>query len=144
MLKHLSNIPLTIIPLIVYLIVSFTFPEAGAGHPPVWDSIVFDGTLLSGGRFTLLLQHLLLIFALLFLFVEILKSTRQTSQEIYDHLFSMIAFIIYLVLFITVPRCAHAVFFLLMCVALIDVIAGFTVTIRTARRELSVERDTGI
>ena len=141
--RFVSNIPLTLIPLIIFLIVAFTFPEARGGDTRVWDDPIKTFTLMSGGKFTLQTQHFLLTFALIFLFVEILKSTRQTSQGIYDHVFSMISFIVHLVLFITVAACAHAVFFLLMLISLIDVIAGFTVTIRTARRELSVEHEPG-
>ena len=50
-------------------------------------------------------------------------------------LYNVVAF---LVEFITVERAGNSVFFILMVMALLDVIAGFSVTIFTARRDLTV------
>ena len=145
MSKYLQPIPLTVIPLIVYLIVVLFSHGASEGHPGVWDLPALPTvTMLSGGQFTMLWEHVLLSFALIFLFIEILKSTRQTSTEIYDHMLSMIVFIVQLVLFITVARCAHAVFFILTLISLIDVIAGFLVSMIAGRRSLQVEHSAGL
>ncbi len=144
MLKTLKSIPLPVIPLLIYNIVVFATPAAQEGQAFVWDRALPTIHLLSGGQFTLTLGDLLTIFGLIFLFIEIIKSTRASSQEIYEHMFSMGIFIIYLVEFITVARCAHSVFFILTTIALIDVVAGFMVTIGTSRRQLNVERDTGL
>ncbi|MDR3493466.1 MAG: hypothetical protein P4L82_02590 [Ancalomicrobiaceae bacterium] len=144
MRRYLMLIPLTVIPLVVYLIVAFLAPAGADGSARIWDDIALNMTMLSGGKFTLLWEHVLLSFSLIFLFVEILKSTRQSVGEIYDHMLSMIVFIIYLVLFITVARCSHAVFFILMLISLIDVVAGFLVSMVAGRRSLQVERDTGL
>ncbi|MDR3372182.1 MAG: hypothetical protein P4L98_00495 [Ancalomicrobiaceae bacterium] len=144
MRRYLQLIPLTLIPLIVYLIVAFLAPTAGAGDTRIWDDASFTMTMLSGGKFTMQWQHVLLSFSLIFLFIEILKATRQSTQEIYDHMLSMIAFIIYLVLFITVARCSHAVFFILMVISLIDVVSGFLVSMVAGRRSLQVENGTGL
>ena len=47
-------------------------------------------------------------------------------------------FIAYLVEFLTVGKAATSVFFILMCVSLVDVIAGFSITITGARRDFGV------
>ena len=47
-------------------------------------------------------------------------------------------FVICLIEFLTVKEAATSVFFIIMFIALIDVIAGFSVTIRAARRDLNV------
>jgi hypothetical protein len=141
MSRHFFTIPLTILPLVLYLVVAFTFSGAGVGQPEVWDRSFLTLHMMSGGVFTLLYEHLLLFIGLICLFFEIWKSTRQTSQEMAEQVLSMLVFIVYLVLFITVSRCAHAVFFLLMLIALIDVVGGFLVSMRTARRSLAVESD---
>lgn len=143
MSKHLATVPMTIIPLVLYLVVAGIFGGVSEGHPEVWGRIAFSVTLLSGGVFTMANEHLILIVGLVCLFFEIWKSTRQTSQEMVDQVFSMLVFIAYLVLFITVSRCSMAVFFLLMLISLIDVIAGFLVSLRTARRSLAVENNLG-
>jgi len=139
-MRHISTIPLTIIPLVIYLVVAFSYGSL-AGHPDVWDEGWINFNLMSGGKFSLLNEHLIILVGLICLFFEIWKSTRQTSQEALDQVLSMLVFIIYLVLFIIVSKCSHAAFFLLMVISLIDVVAGFLVAMRTARRSLSVEND---
>jgi hypothetical protein len=47
----------------------------------------------------------------------------------------MIVFVVCLILFLVWDRAASSTFFLLMLMAMIDVIAGFSVTINAARRE---------
>jgi hypothetical protein len=49
-------------------------------------------------------------------------------------------FVAYLVEFLQVRSAAHSVFFILMVITFVDVIAGFSVTIRSAVRDVSVER----
>lgn len=139
MSRHLMTIPLTIIPLVLFLLIAFIF--SGTTQPEVWDRSFLSFHMISGGTFTLLNEHLILFIGLVCLFFEIWKSTRQTLQEMAEQVISMLVFVIYLVLFITVARCAHAVFFLLMIISLIDVIGGFLVSMRTARRSLAVESD---
>jgi hypothetical protein len=51
----------------------------------------------------------------------------------------MMVFVACLILFLIWDRAATSTFFLLMLMALIDVIAGFSVTINAARRDHSVD-----
>ena len=46
--------------------------------------------------------------------------------------------VVYLVMFLTMERCAHSVFVLLGLMAFVDVVAGFTVTIAASRRDLNL------
>ncbi|KPA99907.1 hypothetical protein [Ahrensia marina] len=128
----LSVIPLMIIPFIAYNVILVT----GASVNP-WDGTVFSVTLISGGQWTMSLGALLLAVGLLFLFFEILKSTRTSNTSVLDHLFSTIVFIAFLVEFLIVPGASTSIFFLLMIMALIDVMAGFSVSIRSAGRDVS-------
>ena len=79
----------------------------------------------------------LLVVALGLLFFEILKATRTGGASVVDHAFSMIVFVVCLILFLIWDRAASSTFFLLMLMAMIDVIAGFSVTINAARRDYS-------
>ena len=63
-----------------------------------------------------------------------LKATRTGVVALTDHIFSMVVFVVYLVEFLVVREAATSVFFILMAIALIDVIAGFSITISGARR----------
>ena len=82
--------------------------------------------------------ELLIIVGLLALFVEVFRSTRTSTASVLNHILSTLVFVAFLVEFITVERAGNSVFFILMVMALLDVIAGFSVTIFTARRDLTV------
>jgi hypothetical protein len=53
---------------------------------------------------------------------------------------SMAVFILMLIEFLLVKQAGTSTFFLLMMVSIVDVIAGFIVTLRTAQRDFTVER----
>lgn len=145
--KMLSIIPLTIIPFILYNIAILGFfdgadPQtlATAYDANGWQSVIMSVPMLSGAVWNMSLGDLLITFALLLLFVEIMKSTRIGAHSIIDHLLSTFVFIAFLVEFLLVARAAEAVFFILMVIAFVDVIAGFSVSIRSAARDVSVDR----
>jgi len=55
-----------------------------------------------------------------------------------NHAFSMILFIVCIVEFLMFPAFATSVFFLVMLMCLLDVMAGFMVTIAAARRDFGI------
>jgi len=109
------------------------FVYTGLGEDPV---LAVD--MLSGATWTLSFGDLLIVIALALLFVEILKATRPGSRALVDHMLSMVLFVVFLVEFLLVPGAATQVFFILMTISLIDVVAGFAVSIRTASRDVSI------
>ncbi|MER8549015.1 hypothetical protein NKH33_05800 [Mesorhizobium sp. M1182] len=128
-------IPLLIVPFILYnlgLLGIF-----GSGDDP-WATEMFSVRMMSGGVFSMTLGDLIVLIALIFLFVEVVKSTRTTSASIMDHLLSTFVFVAYLVEFLLVKGAAHSVFFTLMVIALIDVLAGFSVSMRSATRDINM------
>lgn len=133
----LTNIPLMVIPFIIYNVLALTITATGGGTD-IWQNEIFSLGMLSGATWAMTLGELLITFALLLLFVEIMKSTRIGSSSIIDHLLSTFVFIAFLVEFLLVPSAAHAVFFILMVITFVDVIAGFSVSIRSATRDVSV------
>jgi len=83
------------------------------------------------------------LVGLVFLFVEVLKSTRTSQAAIFDHILSTLVLIVFLIEFIAVKGAGTSTFFILALMSLFDVIAGFTVTITTARRDVTMDRDSG-
>lgn len=79
---------------------------------------------------------LLILLSLLLLFVELLKSTSTGTAAIFNHALSMLVFIICLVEFLLHPAFATSAFFIIMIMALLDVLAGVVVTIIAARRDV--------
>lgn len=133
----MRQIPLLIIPFILYNL-GLLGILGGGGDP--WQEEVFSVPMLSGGIWTMTLADLLVLVALVLLFVEIMKSTRAPSASIIDHLLSTFLFVAFLVEFLLVPGAAHSVFFTLMVISLVDVLAGFSVSIRTAGRDITIDR----
>ena len=131
----LRAIPLLIFVFILYNIIVMSFGVEGLDKP------LFSFTLLSGGVFTFKWSDLILLVTLILLFVEIVKSTFTSTSTLIDHALSMIVFMAIGLEFLTVAQAATSVFFLILVAALIDVIAGYTIGIRVARRDLSIGGD---
>ena len=94
--------------------------------------------MMSGGVFTMTLGDLIVLIGLLFLFLETVKSARASKASIMDHLLSTLVFIAFLVEFLLVKGAAHSVFFILMVITLVDVLAGFVVAMRAATRDINL------
>ena len=132
----LTNVPLMIVPFIAYNLVALGLVEIGSPDP--WVSVVAQLAMLSGAIWTMTLGDVMISLALFLLFFEILKATRVGSDSIIDHLLSTFVFIAYLIEFLLIRNAANSVFFILMAVTFIDVIAGFSVSIRSATRDVAV------
>jgi hypothetical protein len=130
-------IPLTVLPLILCNIIGIT---AGA---TVWDSVLFTMPMISGARWAFTVRDLMLIFGLACLYFEVLKSTSSSSRAIINHSLSTVVLIVFLIEFLVVPFAAHSVFFILTLMALFDVVAGFSITIKAARRDLALGQGDG-
>ena len=131
-------IPLTILPWIVFNIVGMV---SGAGP---WDAVIFHLPMLSGQMWEANWSDLMVLFGVVCLFGEVLKSTNTSSRAIVNHILSTLVFIVYLVEFIVVGFAAQSVFFILMILALFDVLAGLTISIKAARRDLAVGHGDGV
>lgn len=83
------------------------------------------------------LSDIFVMFGVIILYFEILKATRTSRGAIIDHIASMIVFVIFLIEFIVVAGAGTATFMTLTLMSLLDVIAGFTITISTARRDVA-------
>jgi len=124
------------IPLLVFAVAAYTVLALVA---PGWlEAVQFDLPLLSA---TLPFRggDLLLVVSLFLLGIEISRSTSSSSATILNHVLSLVVFITALIEFIAIRQMANMTFFLILLMTLIDVIAGFTVTISAARRNVSYE-----
>ncbi|KPF45044.1 hypothetical protein ACSV9I_13325 [Rhizobium sp. G187] len=125
-------VPLMLIPFVFYNIVMFgPGVQAFAGN-------LAAVPMLSGAIWTVTLGDMLVLTALIVLFVEVLKATMSSRHSLLNHMLSMLVFIAFLVEFLLVRDAATQLFFSLMVIALIDVVAGFTISNRTATRDISI------
>jgi hypothetical protein len=81
---------------------------------------------------------LLILLTMGLLFIELMKATYTSSSSLLDHGLSMFVFVACLVEFLLVKAAGTSVFFFIVIAALIDVMAGYTIGIRVARRDLSI------
>ncbi len=125
------SLPWLLLPLIAYNVIVFMTATP-------FDAVIWEAPMLSGAVWRVTLGDLMIAATLLALFVEILKATRTGGNSLVDHALSTIVFIVCLIEFLVIPEAATSLFFIITLVALIDVIAGFSVTIRAARRDFSV------
>jgi len=58
-----------------------------------------------------------------------------------DHILAMALFIAMLVEFLLVQQAGTSTFFLLIAIALVDVLAGFVIRVRSSQRQVEVEAD---
>ncbi|ABS68340.1 MULTISPECIES: hypothetical protein [Xanthobacter] len=129
----LTPVPLLIVPLAIYNIITFLMPGIS------WSTVLTTISMLSGAEWTISMAEAFIALSLFFLFFEILKATRITHRSIVDHMLSMLVFVIGITEFLLVRQAGNSVFAILLCIMLLDVIAGFSVSVRVAQRDFSVE-----
>ena len=121
-------------PLLAIVVAAYT---ALALVAPGWlNGVVFVLPLLSGSTLPFQGGDLLLVVVLFLLCVEVYRATSSSTAAILNHVLSLVVFIVALIDLLVMPRMANMTFFLIVLMTLSDVIAGFTVTISTARRDI--------
>jgi hypothetical protein len=96
--------------------------------------------MFSGDIWKFSFGDFLIFGSLILLFVEVVKATRTTANEIINHGLSMLIFVVALIEFITLKGFATSPFFFLMVMMLFDVIAGYTISIVAAEHDLGLGR----
>ena len=127
----LRALPMLAIPLILYNAIALS----GGGE--MLDRVLFTMPMLKGGQWKFAMGDLILLVTIITFFIEIIKSTFTGSAAILDHALSMVLFIVAGLEFLIVPQAATSTFFFIVLLCLIDVIAGYTIGMRAARRDIS-------
>ena len=137
----LIAIPLLVVPVVIYNLVILL---GGGGADPllgptvVLGEVLFRVPMTSGAVWRTSIGDLILFLSLILLFVELLKSTSSQRVAIVNHALSMVLFVVCLVEFLLLPGFAGSVFFLILTMVLLDVLAGFIVTIIASRRDFDM------
>ena len=131
---YLIGFPLLVVPFAIYNMIAFLTPGMS------WTDTVATIHLVSGKDWTVTPEEILLAFSVILLGVEIVKATRMGIRGLLDHVLSMVLFIAMLVEFLLVARAGTSTFFILMIISLVDVLAGFIITARTAQRDIQIDR----
>lgn len=126
-------------PVLAIVIAIYLLTAAGGGM--LLDGDAYSMTLASGAEMTLRGGDFFVIAGLGALFLEMLKAARPGRSAVLDHILSTIVFVVALICFLLVDFAGTSTFFILTLMALIDVVAGFSISLFAARRDFSVESD---
>jgi len=126
-----AALPLLVLPVIAYTLIA-VIVRAQDGM----TIKLFTIHMPTGADWSVALGDLLLAASLMVLFIELLKSTASRRIAIINHSLSVTLFIVCLIEFLLAPGFATSTFFLITLMVLLDVLAGFLVTIVSARRDV--------
>ena len=132
-MNYIISIPVLAIVIAAYLLL-------GAGAGLMLDADAYSATLPSGMELTLRTGDIFILAGLAALFLEILKAGRAGRGTILDHMLSTAVFAGALVSFLLIAACGTSSFLLLTVMTLIDVVAGFSISIFSTRRDFSIDR----
>jgi hypothetical protein len=135
-----AAIPLLVLPVLAYNAYALTLPgmfqsslaAASLAAP------IFSFRTSTGVVWPVSLADVLLAVSLVVLFIELLKSTTSRRVAIINHALSMLVFVACLVELLLLPAFANSIFLLITLMVLLDVLAGFIVTIVAARRDVDL------
>jgi hypothetical protein len=134
-MRFFAATPLLLLPALAYNIYALTLPgmfgAKDAGRR-LAESL-FSFTTNAGVVWPVSIADLLIAGALVILFIELIKSTTSRRIAIINHSLAMLLFVAVLVELLLGPAFATSTFFLIVLMVLLDVLAGFIVTI--VRRE---------
>jgi hypothetical protein len=134
-----AALPLLVLPVLFYNFLVAAIFTNGFHSLEANDrltQVLLSIPMASGVRWPVTLADLLVLSALVILFIELLKSTSSQRIAIINHSLSLVLFIGCLVEFLLARPFATSAFFLITMMVLLDVLAGFIVTIITSRRTM--------
>jgi hypothetical protein len=129
-------------PMILLAVAAYNvlvFGGMAAGH----DTLSLLGQsitvkVFSGDTWKINASDGLLAFALLLLFIETVRATGTGQREIINHALSVLTFMGAVVEFIVLKGFGTSTFFFITAMCLFDVVAGYTISIISARRDMSM------
>jgi hypothetical protein len=134
-------IPLLAVPLLLYnAFAFFILPDSEPSYEAAFRAdFPTPVSLPSGAVFSLTIGAVIVLFALLLLGIEIVKAARIGAGSIVDHMLAVLLFVIFLVEFLLLPQAATTTFLLLMAIALLDLVCGFAVSLKSATRDVALD-----
>ncbi len=129
----LIGFPLLLVPFAIYNIIAFLMPGVS------WSGTLATVHMKSGHEWAMSGGDVLVTFAILLLFVEMVKVVRIGRRSVVDHGLALLLLLAMLAEFVLVKQAASATFFLLVVLSFFDVLGGFTLTRRSARSDMVIE-----
>ena len=131
-----KSFPLLLVPIIVYNVLIFGGAVVAGSDANTFLARAASLTMFSEDVWRFTLGDLIVLLTLGLLFVEVIKSTRTSATQVLNHALSMLTFVIGLTEFLVLRGFSTTTFFFVVVMAFFDVVAGFTISIVGARRDL--------
>lgn len=94
--------------------------------------------LPSGDLWSVSVGDVFVVTALVLLFVELVSASARTVSVV-NHGLSLIVLVVCVVEFLMVQGCGTPEFLYITLIVAIDVLAGYSISVRLARRDLAIE-----
>lgn len=129
---------LNFFPLFALLLAAYWGLHIIGFFPKNLNVIIFHLQLPSGSIWKPTYGDLLIMLGIVTLFVELFKSTRTSTTSIIDHILSTFVLVSFLVVWLIYPWAGNSYFMILTMMTFLDVLAGFTITISAAKRDIGI------
>src|SRR5438093_13244756 len=122
------------------LVIYGLFAVMGFPLDPKGAQELFSLNLVSGAQMHVHANDLFLMGVVLLLFVELIKASSSTNENVFlEHIFSTFVFIGFVVMFLLVKECGNSTFLILTLMPIVDVLAGWTISYRAALRDIAYQ-----
>ena len=132
----LRSFPLLLVAIAVYNVLVFGGAAMSGTDANEILSRSVSFNMFSGDVWRFTLSDFLILMSLCLLFVEIVKATRTTATQVLNHAMSMLTFVIAITEFLVLKGFSTTAFFFIVVMGFFDVVAGFTISIVGAKRDL--------
>ena len=131
----LAAIPLLVLPVAAYAVLALTLGGGlyAADASERFTRPLFTFSTAGGGVWPVSSADLLLAAALIVAFIELLKGIDDRRIAVANHALSITLFVVCLTAMLLAPAFATSTFFLITLMVLLDLVAGFIVTMGQAR-----------
>lgn len=140
--KAFAAFPLLLLPVAAYNLLALGLGGsfAATGLNAHLTAPLIELRTAPGGVWPVSLADLLIAAALVVWFVELVKSTHDRRVAAINHGLSIALFVICLAEMLLAAAFATSTFFLITLMVLLDVLAGFILTLAASRREPAAKR----
>lgn len=136
-MRLLRIIPLMGVVLLLYNIFALSYSDPNTSF---WQQEMLPIHLPSGRTLMLTYGMVFISFAMLVLFIELVKSTTASNAAMIEQTLSTLSSIGFLILFLAFPHAAEPTFFMLLIISLVEMLTGFVIPVKVARIDVEVDK----
>jgi glucan phosphoethanolaminetransferase (alkaline phosphatase superfamily) len=134
-------LPAVLIPWLAYHGLAVVFHSAFATDPvALLDKAILFVPLLSGKSWAISVGDIVVGLTVATGFIEVLKSSSLARGQMVDFVLTAVLFVLVLIEFLYFPWAQTSVFFFIVLALFLDLVIGYTVGVRVARRDLAIQR----